>query len=200
MLSYMRAASGVLVDLTSNANGGAAYGDVIANIEVVQGSNFDDTLIGIDNGGGNGVQLYGEDGDDTLLGKGGGDYLFGGAGNDMLDSGFGCDVLNGAAGADSFRFSTMLGADNVDTLQDFSAAEGDRIVLSRSVFMDVGSGTLSSAYFNVGPATSFDHHILYNSSTGELFYDVDGSGGVAAIKFAALTAGAALTAANFLIV
>jgi Ca2+-binding RTX toxin-like protein len=107
--SYQSATSGVVVDMTTNANGGAAAGDQVSNIEVLQGSNSDDTLIGIDNGGGNGVQLYGEGGHDTLLGKAGGDYLFGGAGNDLLDSGFGDDALNGGAGADTFRFSTALG-------------------------------------------------------------------------------------------
>ena len=188
------------VDLTTNANGGAAYGDLISNIEVVQGSNYDDVLTSIDRGGGNGTQLYGEAGNDVLTGKGGGDYLFGGSGNDWLDSGFGCDVLIGGSGADQFRFTTALGAGNVDTIQDFSAAEGDRIVLSRAVFMDIGVGALSSTYFKAGAATSFEHHILYDQASGGLFYDIDGSGGVAAIKFAALTAGTALNASHFLIV
>jgi serralysin len=200
VVSYQSAKNGVTVDLTTNLNGGAAAGDRILNVEVLQGSTHNDLLIGIDNGGGHGVQLYGEGGNDTLLGRGGGDYLFGGAGNDTLDSGFGCDVLNGGAGADTFRFSSGLGAGNVDTIQDFSGAEGDRIVLGSTVFMDVGTGPLSSAYFSLGAATSFDHHILYHQGTGELFYDVDGSGGVAAIKFAALTAGTALSAANFLVI
>ncbi|MFL4995672.1 MAG: calcium-binding protein, partial [Microvirga sp.] len=199
VVSYQSATSGIAIDLTTNANGGAAAGETVLNVEVVQGSNFADTLVGKDNGGGNGVQLYGEGGSDTLLGKGGGDYLFGGAGNDTLDSGFGCDVLIGGSGADQFSFSTALGAGNMDTIQDFSVAEGDRIVLSRSVFMDVGTGALSSAYFKAGTATSFDHHILYYQGSGELFYDVDGSGGVAAIKFATVSAGTAVSAANFLV-
>jgi Ca2+-binding RTX toxin-like protein len=198
--SHLSATSGVIIDLTTNLNGGAASGDKILNIEVLQGSNFNDRLTGIDNGNGHGVQLYGEGGHDTLTGKGGGDYLFGGTGNDTLDSGFGCDVLNGGIGADSFRFSIALGGGNVDTIQDFSVAEGDRIVLGSAVFMDVGTGPLSSAYFTLGAATSFDHHILYHQGTGDLFYDVDGSGGVAAIKFAAVSAGTALSAANFLVV
>jgi serralysin len=200
VVSYQSATSGITIDLTTNANGGAAAGETVLNVEVVQGSNFADTLVGKDNGGGNGVQLYGEGGSDTLLGKGGGDYLFGGAGNDTLDSGFGCDVLIGGSGADQFSFSTALGAGNMDTIQDFSVAEGDRIVLSRSVFMDVGTGALSSAYFKAGTATRFDHHILYYQGSGELFYDVDGSGGVAAIKFATVSAGTALSASHFFIV
>ncbi|MEE1611970.1 M10 family metallopeptidase C-terminal domain-containing protein [Microvirga sp. CF3016] len=199
-VSYLGATSGVTVDLTGNANGGAAAGDVISGVEVLQGSNFDDRLTGIDRGNGQGVQLYGEGGSDWLYGKNGGDCLFGGAGNDWLDGGFGGDILNGGAGADQFKFSSALGGGNVDTIQDFSVVDGDRIVLSRTVFMDIGSGTLSSVYFSAGPVTSFDHHILYDQSTGGLFYDVDGSGGVAAIKFAAVTAGTALNASHFLVV
>src|SRR5215211_3070002 len=124
-------------------------------------------------GGGSGdvgVVVVGEGGNDTLLGKGGGDYLFGGTGNDTLDSGFGGDVLNGGAGADTFRFSTALGAGNVDTLQDFSVAEGDRILLSRSVFAAAGYDALASSAFALGTAaTTAAHRIVYNQTTGELF-------------------------------
>ncbi|WP_404290848.1 calcium-binding protein [Microvirga sp. RSM25] len=198
VLSYQSATSGVVVDLTGNANGGAATGDVISNIEVLQGSNFADTLTSLDRGGGSGAQLYGEGGHDTLLGKAGGDYLFGGAGNDLLDSGFGGDVLNGGAGADTFRFSSSLGAGNVDTVQDFSGAEGDRIVLSRSVFAAAGYDALAGSAFTLGAAASTAaHRIVYNQSTGDLFYDADGVGGVAAIKFAVIATHAQLSAASF---
>lgn len=197
---YLGMTSGVIVDLTTNTNGGAAACDVLRNVEVVQGTNFNDTITGLHRGGGHGTELHGEGGDDVLTGKEGGDRLYAGTGNDTLDGGFGDDMLVGGAGADQFRFTAFLGAGNVDTVQDFSAAEGDRIVLSRAVFMDIGVGALSSTYFKEGAATSFHHHILYDQASGGLFYDVDGSGGVAAIKFAALTAGTALNASHFLVV
>jgi Ca2+-binding RTX toxin-like protein len=198
VLSYQSATSGVVVDLTGNANGGAAAGDVVSDIEVVQGSNFADTLVSIDRGGGNGAQLYGEGGHDTLLGKSGGDYLFGGAGDDLLDSGFGGDVLNGGAGADTFRFSSSLGAGNIDTVQDFWVTQGDRIVLSRNVFAAAGYDYLASSAFALGAAaTTAAHRIVYNQSTGELFYDADGAGGVAAIKFAVIATHVQLSAASF---
>jgi Ca2+-binding RTX toxin-like protein len=198
VLSYQSATSGVVVDMTGNANGGAAAGDQVSNIEVLQGSNFADTLTSLDRGGGSGAQLYGEGGHDTLLGKAGGDYLFGGAGNDTLDSGFGGDVLNGGAGTDTFRFSTALGAGNVDTVQDFSGAEGDRIVLSRSVFASAGYDYLAGSAFALGAAaTTAAHRIVYNQSTGDLSYDADGAGGVAAIKFAIIANHAQLSAASF---
>ena len=142
-----------------------------------RGSNYADTLTSLDRGGGSGAQLYGEGGHDTLIGRGGGDYLFGGAGNDWLDSGFGGDVLNGGIGADTFRFSTALGAGNVDTVQDFSGAEGDRIVLSRSVFAAAGYDALAGSAFALGAAaTTAAHRIVYNQSAGELSYDADGAG------------------------
>ncbi|UVF20682.1 M10 family metallopeptidase C-terminal domain-containing protein [Microvirga terrae] len=198
VLSYQSATGGVVVDLTGNQNGGAAAGDQVSNIEVLQGSNYADTLTSVDRGGGSGAQLYGEGGNDTLTGKAGGDYLFGGAGDDLLDSGFGCDVLSGGAGADTFRFSTGPGAGNVDTIQDFSAAEGDRIVLSRSVFASAGYQYLSGAAFKLGAAaTAAEHRIVYNQTTGELFYDADGSGAAAQVKFAVIANHASLSAASF---
>jgi hypothetical protein len=115
-------------------------------------------LTSLDRGGGSGAQLYGEGGDDGLVGKAGGDYLFGGAGNDTLDSGFGSDLLNGGAGADTFRFSTALGAGNVDMVQDFSVAEGDRVVLSRSVFAAAGYDALASSAFALGTAATTASH------------------------------------------
>jgi hypothetical protein len=39
-------------------------------------------------------------------------------------------------------------------------------------------------------------HILYNKSKGEPFYDADGSGAVAAMKFASVAAGTALSASD----
>ncbi len=39
--------------------------------------------------------------------------------------------------------------------------------------------------------------MIYNSSTGELFYDHDGLGSVAQVKIAQLASGLALSAASF---
>ena len=41
---------------------------------------------------------------------------------------------------------------------------------------------------------------MYDSATGALFYDSDGVGGTAAIQFAELSAGLALTSQDFLVV
>jgi Ca2+-binding RTX toxin-like protein len=225
VLSYQSATSGVAVDLASNANGGAAAGDQVANIEVLQGSNFDDSVVGVDRGGGHGVELHGEGGNDNMRGAAGGDRLYGGAGNDWmaglagsdlvqggdgddvvggqegndtLSGGYGTDELWGGSGADVFLFDTAVGA-GADRLKDFSAAEGDMIMLNRTVFSTLGMGLLGSA-FKVGAATSSSHHILYNSSTGDVSYDYDGSGAAAAVKIATLNPGTALNALNFFVV
>ncbi|HEU6441507.1 MAG TPA: calcium-binding protein, partial [Microvirga sp.] len=94
-LSMPAAAGRVIVDLSTNRNGGAALGDQLLNIEVVQGTNFDDVITGTVRGDGGGVELLGEGGNDRLFGKGGGDILKGGTGNDTLDGGAGGDRMEG---------------------------------------------------------------------------------------------------------
>jgi Ca2+-binding RTX toxin-like protein len=224
MVSYQSATSGVAVDMASNANGGAAAGDTLSNIEVVQGSTFDDSLVGVDRGGGHGVELHGEGGHDNMRGAAGGDRLYGGAGNDWiaglagtdlvhggdgndivggqegndtLSGGYGQDELWGGSGADIFLFDTAVGA-GADRLKDFAAAEGDMIRLNHNIFSTLSVGLLGSA-FKVGAATSASHHILYNSATGDLNYDVDGSGAAAAVKIAMLNPGTTLSAFNFFV-
>jgi Ca2+-binding RTX toxin-like protein len=71
------------------------------------GGNGNDTLIG---GSGN-DQLFGQGGADTLFGKGGNDFLFGGDGNDMLTGGAGNDQVFGEAGNDTMIWNPSDGTD-----------------------------------------------------------------------------------------
>jgi Ca2+-binding RTX toxin-like protein len=83
-------------------------------------------------------------------------------------------------------------------VQDFSVAEGDRIVLSRRVFAAAGYDALASSAFALGTAaTTASHRIVYNQATGDLSYDADGAGGVAAVKFAVIANHLQLSAASF---
>jgi Ca2+-binding RTX toxin-like protein len=71
------------------------------------GGDGNDTLIG---GSGNDL-LFGQAGNDTLLGKGGNDLLFGGDGNDTLTGGTGDDQVFGQAGNDRMIWNPGDGTD-----------------------------------------------------------------------------------------
>lgn len=136
-------------------------------------------------------------------GEAGDDRMRGGAGADLMDGGLGADTLSGDAGADSFRFSTELGDGNIDRIADFDSAE-DMILLDDFIFTDLGAeGALSTDVFVSNPGgLSFDadHRVVYDSSNGSLSYDADGSGDLAAIQFAQLSASLTLSASDFVIV
>jgi Ca2+-binding RTX toxin-like protein len=127
--------------------------------------------------------------------------IVGNSGNNVLNGGVGNDTLTGDAGADTFAFTTALNAaTNVDTITDFSVA-ADTIRLENSVFTGLAAGVLAANAFHVGAAAAdaFDR-IVYNSTTGALSFDADGTGGTAAIQFAHLTAGLGLTNVDFVVV
>ncbi|MBL8338182.1 MAG: hypothetical protein JNM97_15545, partial [Rhodoferax sp.] len=138
-------------------------------------------------------------------GNEGADQLYGGVGNDTLAGGPGSDTLNGAIGLDAFVFNSNPGATNVDLVQDFSVAD-DTVWLENAVFtVLVSTGTLGAGLLRAGAgittAADGNDFILYNSSTGALFYDADGSGtGAAPVQFALLGTGLALTVADFVVV
>lgn len=156
------------------------------------------------NGNGGKNVLRGQDGADNLKGAGGTDTLLGGAGNDTLIGGAGNDVLEGADGADAFVFDASL-AGNIDTITDFSVGT-DRIRLDDDVFTALRAGSLAPSQFRSGEgvntAGDADDRILYNTTTGALFYDPDGSGPLAPLRFATLGVAThpELGAADFLVV
>jgi Ca2+-binding RTX toxin-like protein len=137
------------------------------------------------------------------LGVAGADKLYGGSGNDLLDGGLGADILTGDAGDDSFRFSTELGDGNVDRIKDFNAAD-DLILLDNRIFTAVGGdGALAIGAFVMsagGVSQDADDRIIYDTDGGALYYDADGSGEIAAIRFAQLSASLDLSADDFIIV
>jgi Ca2+-binding RTX toxin-like protein len=195
--------------------GGAAE-DTIRNVENVTGGAGADKLTGdslantLLGSGGNDI-LKGEGGSDTLGGDAGNDRLFGVSGNDVLKGGVGDDQLNGGAGndklsggagRDAFVFADNLnGLTNFDTVSDFSVLD-DTIHLDRGVFNALTTtGLLQAAAFFVGSAAhDTNDRIIYNSTTGRLLYDADGTGAGAAVQFATVSPGLALTNSDFKIV
>nr|MCU0957325.1 hypothetical protein [Hydrogenophaga sp.] len=156
------------------------------------------------NGNGNALdnEIAGNTGNNRLDGKAGDDTLDGGGGNDVLIGGLGNDVLTGGAGDDIFRFDTRLSASsNVDQITDFGG--GDRIQLENAVFNRLRStGTLSDDFFVSGDgavALDANDHVIYDSSTGALYYDPDGSGSAAMVQFATLTGAPSLSASDILV-
>ncbi|WP_158241860.1 Hint domain-containing protein [Tabrizicola sp. TH137] len=126
VIDYSASDAAVNINLrTWTATGGHAQGDVLAGVDGVVGSAFNDTIIGFDDEGLSSADFYfnqfeGGAGNDVIEGRGGSDALFGGAdddtvlggdGNDTVSGGDGNDVLSGDAGND-----TMSGGAGNDTL------------------------------------------------------------------------------------
>lgn len=178
-VSYFFDRSGVTVDLAAGkALDGFGGTDQLANFENVTGSIFDDVITG--NAAANLLEAL--------------------AGSDRLDGMTGNDRLVGGAGEDTFAFTTVLGAGNVDTIVDLVSGT-DRVELKQSIFSALDRGAVSAAAFvQAAAAQNTDQHIIYNSATGMLSYDADGKGGSAAVAFAQLTKGQALSAADFVVV
>jgi Ca2+-binding RTX toxin-like protein len=145
------------------------------------------------NGGGGDDRLVGGGGDDVLDGGQGNDTLDGGNGADTLQGGIGNDSMSGGAGADLFLFDTAPNAtSNKDTITDFLSGT-DRIAFSKSVFTGLSEaalGTLNADAFlsGAGLTTAQDaaDRFIYNTTTGALYYDADGSGAAVAVQVAIL--------------
>ena len=123
--------------------------------------------------------------------------VYGNAGNNILNGAGGADYLHGFAGADTFAFTTALVGGNVDSIGDFSVAD-DTIALDDAIF--TGLGNLADAFVTGSAAVDANDRIVYNSATGALLYDADGNGAGAAVQFASLSAGLALTAGDFAVI
>ncbi|MEH2054560.1 MAG: calcium-binding protein [Nostoc sp.] len=192
---------------------GTAYDDNIV------GSNGNDTLYGgsggndtIAGGAGNdslsAFNAYGNNtlkggaGDDTLNANdsSGNNLLSGGDGNDILTGGNGNDSLYGGSGSDTFAFNSFN--EGVDNLYDFDATN-ELIQVSAAGFGGgLSIGSLKTSQFTIGTsATTSTQRFIYNSATGGLFFDLDGSiSGFTQVKFAQLSTGLSLSEDNFVIV
>ena len=108
--------------------------------------------------------------------------LTGNCGANRLDGGAGADILTGGAAADMFVFSTALGAGNVDSVADFERGI-DQIHLAALVFAGLGPAyqALGASLFASGAglvaAADAATRIVFDTRTGNLYYDADGVGG-----------------------
>jgi Ca2+-binding RTX toxin-like protein len=141
--------------------------------------------------------------DNTISGGAGNDTLDGAAGSDTIYGGIGNDKLTGGLGNDKFVFSAA-GSGNKDVITDFSNASGnnDTVQLDHQAFTTLGApGALNPNYFCKGTAArDGNDHIIYDSKTGNLYYDDDGAGGHSQVIFANLgNHPTTITAADFVV-
>ncbi len=123
-----------------------------------------------------------------LIGSATADDLRGQSANDTLSGKLGNDSLTGGAGKDIFMFDTKPGKRNVDKITDFRVVD-DSIHLENSIFRALGrkTGMLKKAAFWAGAkAHDASDRIVYDKKIGALYYDEDGSGRKAAVKFATI--------------
>jgi Ca2+-binding RTX toxin-like protein len=119
--------------------------------------------------------IIGGEGNDLLSGGAGSDAIFGGPGNDTINGGFGFDRLNGGTGADRF-FHLGVASHGSDWVQDYNAAEGDRLVFGQAgatrAQFQVNAGNTP----NAGSAAIAEAFVIYRP-TGQIIWAlVDGMG------------------------
>lgn len=140
-----------------------------------------------------------------LCGNAASNAITGNAGANVLDGKGGNDDLTGGAGRDSFLFDTKpSGSRNADHILDFSVRD-DTIRLDHAVFHGLGkAGSLRGAAFHVADAGPLAHdrsdRVIYDLTTGSLYFDPDGTGRHGPTKFAQIDAGLALKASDFYVV
>lgn len=197
LLTYSKFETGVTVNLGA---GTGPNGSVLANIEDIVGSSFNDILLGsaesnMLKGGHGDDRMYGLDGDDSLVGGSGNDIIHAGTGNDTVNGGggddditgrLGADLMTGGKGADIFRyynptdgvFDSGTAKVDRDVITDFKPGQNDLIDFSA---MDANSGTEEDDAFVFigtdefsGAAGELRYQI--NNKTTMIAGDVDGDG------------------------
>lgn len=173
--------TGVTVNFASGTISGAFSG-TFANMERVLGGNGGDSMVGAA-----GAQTFSSRmGDDTLAG------------------GVGVDTLWGGGGADTFVFREM-GTANADRISDF-ATGSDKLHLDDAAFAAIG---MMGNFFtddvrfkanSSGTATDTSDRVVFNTSTGQLYYDADGSGSGAAPQLIATVQAGAMVASSDIVV
>ena len=180
-LDLRAAATGATVSLAAGTLSGGFNG-TLANMERVLASNLDDNLIGT----GGGQNLSGQGGADTLWGA------------------TGVDTLWGGGGADVFIFREM-GSTNADRISDW-ASGSDKVHLDDAAFAAIGAmGNFAAADArfkanSTGTATDTSDRVVYNTSTGQLYYDADGSGGGSAQIIATFVGNPTVAATDFAVI
>lgn len=145
---------------------------------------------------------------DNVIGSAYDDLLVGDAANNTLTGGDGNDTLTGGGGADTFAYTVP--GDGADLLTDFTGSGGDRLQISASGFggglsagvnlsadaSATGTFVSNSTPTSLGSSANF----LYDTDTGWLGFDQDGTGAIGAVTIATLAGSPTLSVNQFSIV
>ena len=126
---------------------------------------------------------------ENAIGTAQADTLVGNAVANTLTGGAGADTLTGGAGADVFRFVTTT--QGGDTFTDFTSGS-DKIQVVSANFGALPVGTLAGSRFvsSTAPAALDANAVfLYNSATGVLTFDSNGTGAAGTTVIATLNTG-----------
>jgi Ca2+-binding RTX toxin-like protein len=147
-----------------------------------------------------------------VTGTGFKDVLIGSDFNNRLVGGGGSDTLTGGAGGDGFQYN--FASEGGDTITDFDPTL-DFIRIDQSNFgiaenedagqhpeAAAGIEQLAANYFVLGNTATEGGHgqFIYDGSTGELFWDDDGTGGNAQVLLATLQDTPSLTIDDILLI
>ena len=159
--------------ITENVNAGTD--SIQSSVTYVLGDNVENlTLIGSAATSGLGNFL-----NNIITGNSGANVLYGAAGY---------DTLSGGAGGDLFTFKSPN--EGIDTITDFLSSQGDKISISAAGFRGglTAGVAVTGVQFVLGTiALHASNRFIYNTNSGGLFFDWDGSGSLAAIQIATLS-------------
>jgi Ca2+-binding RTX toxin-like protein len=214
-------------DLIRLGGGGVlTYGNKVidggAGVDQLEFGGFGRSAIAVDlaagtlKGGGDGGQgtarligiesVVGDGFDDQISGSTVAESLNGGGGNDTMNGRGGNDTLTGGLGADTFVFDTPPSAGNVDQVNDFVSGT-DKAALDDAVFTALGAAgnfAAGDARFAAGAGFTSGRdasdRIVYDTNTGNLYYDADGSGTGAAQLVATLQGHPTLAATDISVI
>ena len=128
--------------------------------------------------------------------------ITGNAAANTLAGGAGIDTLTGGLGNDTFVFNTASDPTNIDQITDFDVV-ADTIQIDNAVFAGLINGALEATVFAsniLGEAADASDRIIYETDTGALYFDVDGTGAAARVQFALISPNLVMTNADFFVI
>ncbi len=154
-----------------------------------------------DGGAGNDI-ITDDVGNDTALGGANRDTISTGSDNDFIEGGAGPDQLSGGTGADVYYYAARTHGG--DVILDFESSQ-DRFEFSGLGFrVDPGTNLEDGVTFIAAPSAPAsvvaEATMLYDTGSGELWFDVDGIGSAAAQLIATIQGAPPVTHQDFIFV